>query len=163
MPASEINCVRQLLHWSFWLWESGRDESSRQLLVSEKMYFDRAAGTVVGGVEGFHCFFEGIPMSNEALGDMRVPRQNIDRLLKIMMFVVMAIEHGRDNGDFLQHQGVRKRHGGPDHAELHDGAAGSGGPDAGIEGLLSADGVEREVVVGAWCGDGSGPQSVGGS
>ena len=127
------------------------------------MHFDRTAGAVVGGVEGFHCFFKGIPMSNEGLGDMRVPRQDIYRLLKIMMFVVMAIEHGRDYGDFLQHQGVRKCHGGPDHAELHDGAAGSGGPNAGIEGLLSADSIEGEVVVGAWCGDGSGPQSFGGS
>jgi hypothetical protein len=29
--------------------------------------------------------------------------------------------------------------------------------------LLSADSIEGEVVVGAWCGDGSGPQSFGGS
>ena len=79
-----------------------------------------------------------------------------------MMFVVMAIEHGRDNGNFLQHQGVRKPDGGPHHAELDDGAAGSGGLNAGIEGLLRADSIEREVVIAAWCLDGSSPQSFGG-
>ena len=78
----------------------------RVLLVSEKMHFDGTTCPIVGGVKGFFSVIKAIPMSNKGFGNMWIAGQYIYSLFKIMVFVVMAIEHGRDNGDFLQHQGV---------------------------------------------------------
>jgi hypothetical protein len=44
----------------------------RVLLVSEKVHFDRTAGTVVGCVKGFCSIIKGIPMSNEGFGNMLI-------------------------------------------------------------------------------------------
>ena len=48
-------------------------EISQHLLVSEKMHFDGAAGTVDGGVEGFCRIFKGKSVSYKGFSNMWIP------------------------------------------------------------------------------------------
>ncbi len=68
---------------------------------------------------------------------------------EIMVFMVVAVEDGRNNRDLLHHEGVVQGDWAPEHAEFEQSATWAGGLHTGIKGLLGAHGIEGHVVVAA--------------
>ena len=139
-------------------------ERTRRLSLSgPDVHLDRPARPVGGGAETLGGVLQAELVGDESVCDCRVGAHDGGGLGEVVVVVVVPVEHGRHEGHFLEQQGVRHAHRGPEQAELEQSAAGFGGLDAEVHGLLGAHGVEGVRVGGARRPpDDTCPQGLGG-
>lgn len=116
------------------------------------MHFDGSSLSVCGDAESLGCVRKAKTVADHRLNKQGGAFEDVDCLFKVMVFMGVAIEDGRNHRDFLHHERVVQRDGTPKHPEFQQCAARAGGIDAGIKGLLGTNGIEGDVVVrsGLW-------------
>ena len=65
-------------------------------------------------------------MSNEVCGDAGDPMKKVNCLCKVVVGMVMAVENGRIEGDFLHEKGVANGNGAPKDSEFNQVATRAG-------------------------------------
>jgi hypothetical protein len=82
---------------------------------------------VVGNTKCLFGVFKMKPVGDEVCGNARNSMKKVNCLFKVVVGMVMAVENGRVEGDFLHEKGVSDGNGAPKDSEFHKIATGAGG------------------------------------